>query len=382
MGSEARSWHLDAVVQATLSWSEEPVAAASRLDGLLRAATPAELACLEAAYRGRRYSIASLGILADRQAPDGPHALSVAALMSFDRSGYLREAGVTALGASPDPFALPFLLLRLGDPVEQVRESAQRAVAARLGSEHVGLLVRLLPLLDAVRGRRRAGPVLTTVEGLLRRSGAEELRQGARAGDPAMRASCLRWLALTEPTRAVATAFATKDPGLWQWAARVATSSKLTAAEQDAVLPLLEDCAGPRIRLRAVRARARRPNGEEHLRRAVIDPDARVRYHARAALYARGHTDLAPQVYRDALAPDDVPDATAIGALGGLSDLGGACDVPRVLDFTAHPKARVRAEAWRTLGILAPGELERRAARLAGDPSARVRRHLPGRAPA
>ncbi|SFX03016.1 hypothetical protein [Streptomyces atratus] len=114
------------------------------------------------------------------------------------------------------------------------------------------------------------------------------------------------------------------------------------------------------------------------MRRAVLDPDARIRYHARATLYARGHTDLAPRVYRDALAPASVPDATAIGALGGLADPGGACDVPRILDFTAHPKARVRAEAWRALSILDPRELGRRADRLAADPSDKVRRHLPG----
>ncbi|MES9590587.1 MULTISPECIES: hypothetical protein [unclassified Streptomyces] len=158
---------------------------------------------------------------------------------------------------------------------------------------------------------------------------------------PLIRESSLRWLARTDPV---------------------------------ALLPLLEDSSSPRIRLRA---RARQPHGEAPLRRAVLDPDARIRYDARATLYARGHTDLAPRGYRDALAPAAVPDATAIGALGGLADLGSARDVPRILDFTAHPKARVRAEAWRALGILAPEEVSRRTDRLAADPSNEVRRHLP-----
>lgn len=338
---------------------------------------------LEADYRRRRQSLSSTGVLLGGQAPGdartGPHALAVAALMSFDRSGYLRETGVALLGASPDPFALPFLLLRLNDPVEQVRNLAQNAVTARLtDAGDVGILVRLLPLLDGIRRRSRASLMLAGVEDLLRRSGAEELRRGARSNDPVARACCLRWLALIDPTGAVETAFATKDPGLWQWAARLVTSSRLSPAEQDALLPLLDGCASPRVRLRALRVRARQPHGEGHLRDAMLDPDARVRYHARATLYARGYTDLAPQVYRDALAPGDVPDATAIGALGGLADLGSARDVPRVLDFTTHPKTRVRAEAWRTLSLLAPREVERRAARLAADPSAKVRRYLPG----
>ncbi|WP_159401163.1 hypothetical protein [Streptomyces sp. NRRL B-24484] len=371
----------------TVSWDDDPTLAASRLDAMLRTATPVELMRLEADYRRRRGSIGSTGILmggsaspgAPGDAPAAPHALAVAALMSFDRSGYLRETGVTLLEASPEPFALPFLLLRLNDPVAQVRDLAQRAVTARLADPgNVATLVRLLPLLDGLGKRSRAGSMLAGVEDLLRRSGAEELRRGARSTDPAARACCLRWLALIDPTEAVEAAFATRDPGLWQWAARLVTSSKLSPADQDAVLPLLDTCASPRIRLRALQARARQPHGEGHLREAMIDPDARVRYHARATLYARGYTDLAPQVYRDALAPGDVPDATAVGALGGLADLGTAGDVPRVLDFTTHPRTRVRAEAWRTLSILAPGEVERRADQLARDPSARVRRYLPG----
>ncbi|MFD0532161.1 hypothetical protein ACFQ1I_45415 [Kitasatospora arboriphila] len=233
------------------------------LDTLLRTATPVELMRIEADYRRRRGTLSSTGILMGSEVPGGgqtdPHALAVAALMSFDRSGYLRQTGVELLGASADLFALPFLLLRLNDPVEPVRDLAQRAVTARLtGAEHVGILVRLLPLLDGIRRRSRARPMLAGVEDLLRRSGAEELRQGARSGDPVARACCLRWLARIDPTGAVEVAFATKDPGLWQWAARLVTSSKLAPAEQDAVLPLLDSCASPRIRLRALRVRARR----------------------------------------------------------------------------------------------------------------------------
>ncbi|WP_329199597.1 hypothetical protein [Streptomyces sp. NBC_01435] len=385
------SWLLDDVVRVVFSWDEEPALAARRLDGVLRKVTPHELIRLESGYRSRRYSLGALGrgALAGDLTPDDPpddatadptadrYGTAVAALMSFDRSGYLREAGVARLAGTDDPFAVPFLLLRLNDPVEQVRVLSQDAVAARLGPGHVGLLVELLPLIDGLRRRRRAGRVLAAVEELLHRGGMEALWNGARSDDPLIRESSLRWLARTDPVAAAGTAFTTRDPALWQWAARTATSPRLTPAEQDALLPLLEGSSSPRIRLRALRARARQPHGEAQLRRAVLDPDARIRYHARATLYARGHTDLAPRVYRDALAPAAVPDTTAIGALGGLADLGAARDVPRILDFTAHPKARVRAEAWRALSILAPEEVSRRTDRLAADPSNKVRRHLP-----
>ncbi|MGW3091157.1 HEAT repeat domain-containing protein [Streptomyces sp. NPDC001108] len=377
----------DSTVRVVHTWADDPALAAHRLDGLLRAATPAELMRLESGYRGRHYGLGFLGgvsssedLTGDGTVP-GNHALAVAALMSFDRSGYLREAGVARLAQAPeeDSFPVPFLLLRLNDPVGHVRDLARDAVTARLGAGHVGLLVELLPFLDKLRGRHRAGRLLTVVEDLLLRSGTQAMWEGVRSGDAPLRASCLRRLARTDPVPAVTAAFATRDPALWQWAARTATSKRLAPADQDAVLPCLEHSSSPRIRLRGLRARARRADGEPHLRRAMLDKDARVRYHSRAALYALGHTDLAPQVYRDALKAASPPDAVLIGALGGLSDLGTADDVPRVVDLLAHPRVLVRAEAWRTLGILDPREPERRAALLTGDPGGRVRRHLPAR---
>ncbi|NEB03247.1 hypothetical protein [Streptomyces sp. SID13726] len=375
-----RSLLLSSVVQVMLSWDEEPALAARRLDSLLRRTTPPELMRLESDYRSRRYSLGSLGLRAPGDAVPDRYAVALAALMSFDRSGYVREEGVAKLADAPESFPVPFLLLRLNDPVAEVRNLAQSALATRLAPEHVAFLVQALPLLDSLTRRRRASPLLTVVEDLLHRGGTEALWQGARSADPLMRACCLRWLARIEPVAAVETAFASRDPSLWRWATRVATSSRLTPAERNALLPCLENSSSPRIRLRALHARARQQHGETELRRAMLDRDARVRYYARATLYARGYTNLAPQVYRDALASPDAPDSIVIGALGGLSDLGGACDVPRVLDFVTHRKARIRAEAWRTLGVLAPQEVDRRAAQLADDPSGKVRRHLPNRA--
>ena len=384
-----RSSFLDAVVRTLDCSQAEPDARARSLYKLLRNATPVKIMYLESDYRGRHYSLNSLApeVLPVVSAPtDGmleQSSSAVAALMSFDRSGYLRENGVAALAADSGPFPLPFLLLRLNDPVEQVSGLARAAVVERLTPQHVDLIVQMLPLLDGLLRRRRAGGLAQMVEDLLRDTGRDALWRGAESDDPLLRASCLRQLVHTEPVATIEAAFATRDPALWQWAAQVATSSRLTLADQDAVLPLLENSGSPRIRLRAVRARARRTNEDAHLLRAMLDADARVRYHSRAALYARGRTDLAPQIYRDALVPGSASESesTIIGALGGLADLGGQGDVARVLEYITHSKTRVRAEAWRTLSILAPREVELRAGLLAGDPSGRVRRFLPGDAP-
>ncbi|GAA0712145.1 hypothetical protein Drose_13895 [Dactylosporangium roseum] len=51
---------------------------------------------------------------------------------------------------------LPFLLLRLNDPVDPVRLQAIAAVRARLTVGHGALLARLLPLIEGLGARRRA----------------------------------------------------------------------------------------------------------------------------------------------------------------------------------------------------------------------------------
>lgn len=149
-------------VEASLHrWADDPAQAAGGLDELFRTASPQAIILLERIYRGRRHTLAPhVAVGADL----GPHAAVVAALLTLDRSGYLREAGVRWLAAGDAAFALPFLLLRLNDPVEAVRQRAYAAARARLD---VSATAQLLPLVQTLGRRRRAGPLLSTLEGLL-----------------------------------------------------------------------------------------------------------------------------------------------------------------------------------------------------------------------
>ncbi|MEE1842233.1 hypothetical protein ABWK57_17275 [Streptomyces sp. NPDC094045] len=80
--------------------------------------TPHELIRLESGCRSRRYSLGALGrdaLLAGAPTPDDAtddatqdrYGTAVAALMSFDRSGYLREAAVARLAAPMTPSRCP-----------------------------------------------------------------------------------------------------------------------------------------------------------------------------------------------------------------------------------------------------------------------------------
>jgi HEAT repeat protein len=375
-------WNVERLVagleEILRGWQQDPRRAAGRLDALLRVAGPPTVVLLEGAYRGRRRSLAPvLGTTAGSLTADfGPHAAAVAALLTFDRSGYLREAGVDWLCDHDELFALPFLLLRLNDPVDPVRERAAAGVGGRLGVGHTALLVQLLPLIERLGARRRAGPIVRTIGELLLSgdpAGRAALWAGARGDDPAVRASCLRLLATVDPAGAVTHAVGTGDPALRLWAAGLATAPALDATVQRRLLPLLESDPNPRIRWKVLRARTRHPGHEPSLRHALLDPDARVRYLARASLAALGHTGSG-ELYRATLADDTAGPAALVGALAGLADLGTRADAARLFAYLDHPRVRVRGEAWRALATLDPDAFAARADRLRADPSSKVRR--------
>jgi len=166
-----RRWNgerLAASVAAALHrWEDDPAQAAGGLDRLFRAAPPRAILLLERLYRDRHYTLAAqVGARIDTLAKDhGPHAAAVAALLTLDRSGYLREAGVRLLAGDDAAFALPFLLLRLNDPVEAVRQRAGAALRARLDVSDTAQVAALRPLMEALSRRRRSGPIVSTLAG-------------------------------------------------------------------------------------------------------------------------------------------------------------------------------------------------------------------------
>lgn len=352
----AERWNADRLVvgveEALARWPDDPRRAAVRVDRLLGPADPRAIVWLETLYRRRHRTLAGV-VGADDLGAYGPYDAAVAALLTFDRNGYLRQAGVARLAGSTAPFVLPFLLLRLNDPVEAVRERATVAVGARVGGCAPSVLVRLVPLVKGLRTRVRAAPLVESVVGRLLAEGRPDLWAGARGDDPAVRAECLRLLATVEPAEALEEAMKTRDPVLRVWATTVATASTQDPDVQRRLLPVIERDSNPRLRWQALRARTRRPDSAPHLRRARLDPDARVRYLARVSLKALGEAGSA-DVYRAALADPAANRDTLIGALAGLADMGGSADAARVVPFLQHPTARVRREALRALTVLDP----------------------------
>ncbi|MEN3609808.1 hypothetical protein AAH979_09690 [Plantactinospora sp. ZYX-F-223] len=165
-GDWAQRWNADRldsrVTELLRRWPEDPAGAAVLLNGVLRAAAPYSVLSLAESYRRRHHSLEPLlGAGTDRLVEDSDRYPSgVAALLTLDRPARLREAGLRRLVASEEPFVLPYLLLRLDDPVDSLRDMAVDAVRHRLRVDGVDVLVPMAPLLDRLAGRRRAGPLV------------------------------------------------------------------------------------------------------------------------------------------------------------------------------------------------------------------------------
>jgi HEAT repeat protein len=114
----------------------------------------------------------------------------------------------------------------------------------------------------------------------------------------------------------------------------------------------------------------REEEARPHLERALLDPNAAVRYLARASLRSLGAVG-SREAHLHALGA--LADAASIvGALGGLADLGTREDAAVAAAFLRDPRVRVRAEACRTVGVLDPEGFRDALVAMRGDPSPRV----------
>ncbi len=348
-----------------------PSDAALALDALFTAASPLDLLRLAAAAREpwrwpnspwpelRAARVAALD-------PSLPASAACVCLASLDRDGYVREAATRLLARCACAYARRFLWMRLDDVVPSISAFADGPLLSALPDLDADDLVADLPLLDqlATRDRaRRSAPLFAALSTAA--SASPEVRAALRRAlsstDPALRSACARRLAgdPDDVARAEALLAALRDPSprVHLWAAREATSRKTAPAVAAAVAPAMCAHPNPSVRLRGLRHAARGPDGDAHLRRAVIDVDATVRFEARSALVRLGgadHRALAAEVLREG-APSAWPDPErALGALGAMDDVGERDDWPLVARFLEHPRVRVRAEALRALGSLAP----------------------------
>lgn len=294
---------------------------------------------------------------------DTPAVLGVASCV---HDGHVREAAVRRLDREIiDGQELPFLLIRLGDWVPQVRNPAERAIRRRLTEHHRAAYLRNLPILVRMQNRSRTHEsvlfaqikqwLLQDVTSLVRHALASTDRMTRREGP------LWAWATLGAENEAqqrdiVDLMLQSDDPASRLRVALWAAGGMMAARLAGDVLPkLLSDRFATVRRMSLAWCATRDP--EKHLptlRAALLDPSAVMRSVAQFHLPHLQGLDLRA-FYREAIQCPDL-DSVPPGAIGGLGEVGRSEDAALVSPLVAANKIAVRKAAIRALARLAPEE--------------------------
>lgn len=373
------------VVPILFSKSRSDVAAAAVVvDTLLRAATPGDLARLDEAMRRGWYWYASAfdewrqitpRELARWVGPGEPGTLLLR-LSSFHPNGFVREEALRRLGLISDGTELPYLLIRLGDWVEQVRSVACGLVAERARPDYAGHFVDNLELVYRLRQSQRAGgaDVLELVSETL---AAREARSAMFAVMDTQPSRARRWAfdalsGLRQPDlrEFLLHALSNTDPVI-----RVMTVRRigevLSGPELAEALASLDRERSGSVRREILRVAVRSlPDASERLLyEALLDRSAAVREEARYWLKHRGTIDFA-QYYRDQIGI--AGSAALSSAIMGLGETGGAADAQTLVAYLSHSLASARRASVRATTALDSEGSSDRLLEMLNDPSAGV----------
>jgi hypothetical protein len=271
--------------------------------------------------------------------------VTAAGLLSMHPSGYVREAAVRVLAQNGRSDALPFLIVRAADWVEQVRQPAQHAVDGLVRTAGSDDLLRAAALLDT----------MTTEDA--RASGfSQALRRQVvtRVETPALLA------ALTHPDlhvrRLVAEIIVERRAA--ESALDLALHQRDVVTARIVGVAALDQLADPDVvlaKLRASRIASLRalalfryqstnaPNAVAESEAGLLDRAPSVRFLAQRHLADTG-VDVRG-AYVDALPSGPI-------AVQGLAEVGGADDVELITPYLADRRPRMRVAAVLAIGRL------------------------------
>lgn len=289
----------------------------------------------------------------DLPIPETTHA-SVLGLVSFHWNGHVRERAVQLLDAVEDGSEIPFLLIRLNDWVDAVRETARLAVERRLCGDafdpffsNIAFVVRLLE-----QKRVDHGPLVqTVVQGLVKPEHQGALTGMVQSNNRNVRRPVFHAaMQLPGPhrLRLVSVCTESPDPVIRLSCVRLAPSI-FTLEGLAAFLRRLEDDPFMPVRREVLRARVKSvpEESESAVHAALFDRSPAIREEARYHLLRRGQQDFA-DMYRNAIRNGFRLDR----AIAGIGDTGDVADTERVCPFLQSSLISLRVAAITAIGRL------------------------------
>lgn len=284
-----------------------------------------------------------------------PVRAAVLGLASFHNSGYIRAEAVKQLSNIQDGSEFPFLLVRVNDWVESVRNSATQAMFARIQPENTGPFFHHLSLVLRLQicGRTQHQPLVSAIKNLLSGPTAQPLLRGGLLSED-------RWLR-RESARLATDSIKNAgpdllddllfhfDPVVRHWAARNGLSAVKTGTLRPILAKLLRDGSVP-VRCEALNILAQRfpEEANDALTGALLDRHSSVRTVARFWITTKAPTFDCASFYRENLSQPQ----TCRAAILGLSESGSSTDAELILPFHKTPVVSLRKDVIKSLAAL------------------------------
>jgi hypothetical protein len=277
-----------------------------------------------------------------RDGDAGPVAI---ALAGMHPDGRVRETATGRMADDRDPMWIPFLMLRAGEWVREVRERARAAVMEALPAADAPQLGAALDMALTLQLRERAGFVHAQAVAALV-TARPPVRDALLMSGPAYRRGFVftlgNGLGWWSPEQLAQLARGDRDRAVRNGAAEAICRAAVWSGRDDQLRAL--------TRSRYSQVRALALTGLVRLGRHgtaagfLDDPGDLVRAIARDAARRAGVDAVAH--YRAALTAGGTPE---LGAIAGLAETGADRDAPLLHGLLGHPDARVRAAAVRGL---------------------------------
>lgn len=344
------------------------------LAGLMRTVEAREWMRLDASLRSSWIKPIDVAKL-ERLPPDD--AVEMLGVATLSASGYTRETALLALGRLGHPRAVPYVLLRLRDWVEQVRQAAVTALRALMDRDVASQLIEYHVLIERLRIVQRVD--LSGLEAEIRArlrapSSRAALESGLAAERAVTRLFCFRLLEdeLRLQPSMIDRALDDSDPMVRSWIAGKVARGELDVADE--VFRSLLCDKDSRVSTTMIRALA--PEHVASCRADLIElamADLRaVRESARFVLSRAESIDFAA-ICRSRLESESRA-AIRPGWVACLGETGDANDFERVVALLDHPCSRIRAAAVTAAGRFDRDRAASMVAGLLADSSGSVRR--------
>ncbi|MGC3992293.1 MAG: hypothetical protein QM796_21865 [Chthoniobacteraceae bacterium] len=266
------------------------------------------------------------------------------ALASMHANGHVREAALRLLAGRNDGRELPYLLVRLNDWVEPIRDATRQFVSMRIQLGYAAHFLRCMPLVIRVEQGQRGQHawLLQAISDLFNHPQASEvLKQGLHSTDRNTRRACQRMVVDGgNPLAATILTAALDAPDSMErlWAAKQLLAAADWPAVRELQAKLLRDPFMPirRLFLTAIVSH-HYPDGDDFLKGALLDRHFSIREFAR--FYLKDRFDVA-DFYRHA-----IPASTGIklaSAIHGLGECGKITDLHDLGTFFSSPEVRIR----------------------------------------